>query len=96
MTVAPPEINIDSVTLESLDFDIPCEVKEGCEEPARWLLWMVGHCVGQDSTFTTTACQRDYRLIIAGVTWKCGGCGTPDVIIRDYLVQAEPLKETKQ
>lgn len=98
MTVAPPEIDIDPLTLESLDFEVPCDwtiTPEGdCVAPARWVITLRWHC--KDGLQKNLICQHHQEAAVAGRLMAY--CTTCDghINVSEFIVRIEPLKETHQ
>lgn len=90
MTILAPE----TFDLESIDLQIPCDVRRNgtpiCEKPATWVMRLRGHCKKVLPSMTLLICDEHYEYVTNGGTGACP-CGEIGLVLRDYILLLEPL-----
>lgn len=84
----------ETVILEGLEFEVPCDILTGgeeCHDTAEWVMVLRPHCP-RSGAMTRLVCDHHYRYVVDGGIAYCTDCDTHGLIVRDYVLQLERIK----
>ena len=96
MTTIEATPAVEVTTVDHLDFDIPCGVKNpttkkhACDETAAWWVIASAHCV-PDSTRSGFMCETHFDRLMAGDLFRCAVCGDHEVSL-DRVIRTERIR----